>query len=193
MTQHNDLPLIHDSLLRRMQTMTSLYRDAVDTMTLDHVNHVDAPGRLPMAFPLFHYVNLHDGAFAMITGQPEVWDDDWQARVQPTFPFNGKDEPVADMVAQRIGDYDGFKEYQATVFDRTLTHLETMDADDFHRVVVPPPYPALFQGTYGARCAGPQGITVLDAFECWHYQHGLRHIGEIELARGFLGLGGLTA
>jgi len=47
--------------------------------------------------------------------------------------------------------------------------------------------------TDSARCAGPQGITVLDAFECWHYQHGLRHMGEIELARGFLGLGGMTA
>ena len=53
--------------------------------------------------------------------------------------------------------------------------------------------PAEVADTYSARCAGPQGITVLDAFECWHYQHGLRHMGEIELARGFLGLGGMTA
>ena len=25
---------------------------------------------------------------------------------------------------------------------------------------------------------------MLDGFECWLYQHGLRHMGEIELARG---------
>lgn len=37
------------------------------------------------------------------------------------------------------------------------------------------------------------GITVLEAFECWHHQHGLRHMGEIELARGFQGLSGMTA
>ena len=71
--------------------------------------------------------------------------------------------------------------------------LATMDPADFDRVIIAPPYPAEVADTYSARCAGPQGITVLDAFECWHYQHGLRHMGEIELARGFLGLGGMTA
>ena len=37
------------------------------------------------------------------------------------------------------------------------------------------------------------GITVLDAIECWIYQHGLRHMGEIELARGLVGLNGMTS
>jgi hypothetical protein len=41
--------------------------------------------------------------------------------------------------------------------------------------------------------AGEQGITVLDGWECWIYQHGLRHMGEIELARGLVGLGGMTS
>ena len=43
------------------------------------------------------------------------------------------------------------------------------------------------------RVAGDVGITVLDAVECWIYQHGLRHMGEIELARGLVGLGGMTS
>jgi hypothetical protein len=47
--------------------------------------------------------------------------------------------------------------------------------------------------TFSARVAGEQGITVLDALECWIYQHGLRHMGEIELARGLVGLGGMTS
>ena len=47
--------------------------------------------------------------------------------------------------------------------------------------------------TYSARVAGPEGITLLDATECWIYQHGLRHMGEIELARGLVGLGGMTS
>jgi hypothetical protein len=51
----------------------------------------------------------------------------------------------------------------------------------------------MIASTYSARCAGPQGITVLDGFECWLYQHGLRHMGEIELARGLVGLGGMTS
>jgi hypothetical protein len=47
--------------------------------------------------------------------------------------------------------------------------------------------------TYSARVAGPDGVTLLDAAECWLYQHGLRHMGEIELARGLVGLGGMTS
>jgi hypothetical protein len=47
--------------------------------------------------------------------------------------------------------------------------------------------------TYSARVAGPDGVTLLDAAECWIYQHGLRHMGEIELARGLVGLQGMTS
>ena len=39
----------------------------------------------------------------------------------------------------------------------------------------------------------PLANQVLDGFECWLYQHGLRHMGEIELARGLVGLGGMTS
>jgi hypothetical protein len=34
---------------------------------------------------------------------------------------------------------------------------------------------------------------LLEATECWIYQHGLRHMGEIELARGLVGLAGMTS
>jgi hypothetical protein len=51
------------------------------------------------------------------------------------------------------------------------------------------------QSTYSARCrrraAGNHGAR--RDFECWLYQHGLRHMGEIELARGLVGLGGMTS
>jgi hypothetical protein len=61
------------------------------------------------------------------------------------------------------------------------------------RVVVPHPFPPQIATTYSARVADVDGITVLDATECWIYQHGLRHMGEIELARGLVGLGGMTS
>ena len=73
------------------------------------------------------------------------------------------------------------------------TREAVIDAMFGLRVVIAKPYPPEVATTYSARCAGDEGITVLDAFECWHYQHGLRHMGEIELARGFLGLSGMTA
>jgi hypothetical protein len=182
-----------DSLYRRMRTMHSLYYQAVETMGPEHVNHFERDGVLPIAFSLFHYVNMHDGAFMFLTGQPPIFDDAWKERLQLTIADHGKEKTVDEMVAQRIGDFDAFKEYMRTVFDRTEEHLRTMDPNDLTRVVVPKPYPPQVASTYSARCAGPEGITVLDGFECWLYQHGLRHMGEIELARGLVGLGGMTS
>lgn len=137
--------------------------------------------------------SLYDAAFMGITGELPIWNDEWQARVRMAIDTHGKDEPVEKMIEQRIGDYEAFTTYQRTVFDRTEAYIDEMDPADFERVVVAPPYPPQVQDTYSARCAGPQGITVLDAFECWLYQHGLRHMGEIEMVRGFFGLGGVTA
>jgi hypothetical protein len=185
--------LLLDSLQRRMRTMHSLYYQAVESMDLEQVNHFEREGVLPIAFSLFHYTNMQDASFMLITGEMPIWDDAWQSRVQMATNDHGKHRTVDEMVHQRIGDYEAFKEYQRAVFDRTDAHLGRIDPGDLTRVLIAPPYPDLVASTYSARCAGPQGITVLDGFECWLYQHGLRHMGEIELARGLVGLGGMTS
>ena len=79
------------------------------------------------------------------------------------------------------------------MFPRTEDWLEQLDPGELTRVVDRPPVPQQVASTYSARVAGPEGITLLDATECWIYQHGLRHMGEIELARGLVGLGGMTS
>lgn len=192
-TDDKTLGLVQDSLLRRMRTMHSLYHQACGSMDLTHVNHFERSGVLPIAFSLFHYVNVHDGSFMLLSGEPPIWNEQWQQRVQMAIDDHGKEETVATMEDQRIGDYEAFQDYMRTVFDRTEAHLESMDPTDFERVLVAPPYPEVLASTYSAQCAGPRGITVLDGFECWLYQHGLRHMGEIELARGLVGLGGMTS
>jgi hypothetical protein len=192
-TTDSTAPLVLDSLQRRMRAMHSLYHQAVTTMDLDHVNHIGHAGVLPIAFSLFHYTNMEDASFMLLTGVPPVWNDEWQTRVRLTINDHGKHRTADEMHAQRIGDYEAFCEYQRTVFERTEAHLDRLDPADLHRVVFPHPFPPQIATTYSARVAGPQGITVLDGFECWLYQHGLRHMGEIELARGFVGLGGMTS
>jgi hypothetical protein len=185
--------LLLDSLQRRMSAMHSLYYQAVSSMGLEHVNHFERDGVLPIAFSLFHYTNMEDASFLLATGAAPIWNEHWQARVAMTIDDHGKHLTVAQMVHQRIGDYEAFKEYQRAVFDRTQSYLATMDPADLTRVVIGRPFPTQIESTYSARVAGPDGITVLDALECWLYQHGLRHMGEIELARGLVGLGGMTS
>jgi hypothetical protein len=185
--------LILDSLQRRMHALRSLYEDAIDTMTIDHVNHFEREGVLPIAFSLFHIVNMIDASFLLMTGTPPIWNDEWAARVNMTIPDHGKHRTVDEMVNQRIGDYEEFKTYLRAVFDRIEGWLATLDPAELRRIVIPRPLPPQIATTYSARVAGPEGITLLDATECWIYQHGLRHMGEIELARGLVGLGGMTS
>ncbi len=182
-----------DSLQRRMKAMHSLYHQAVTTMTIDHVNHFEREGVVPIAFCLFHITNMWDASFMLMTGTPPIWNAEWQERVQMVIDDHGKHRTVGEMIHQRIGDYEAFQEYLKAVMARTEAWLEQLDPAALDRVVIPHPLPPQIASTYSARVAGPQGITLLDATECWIYQHGLRHMGEIELARGLVGLGGMTS
>jgi len=173
--------------------MHGLYDQAVGSMGPDEVNHVERPGVLPIAFSLFHYTNMEDVSFLFLTGTPTVWDAAWQTNVKMAVDDHGKERTVEEMVHQRIGDYEAFSSYQRAVFDRTEAHLQHLDEEELRRVVVRRPFPPQIASTYSARCAGPDGVTVLDGFECWLYQHGLRHMGEIEHARSLVGLGGMTS
>jgi len=188
-----DDTLILDSLQRRMRALHSLYEQAIESMDIDHVNHFEREGVLPIAFSLFHIVNMIDTSFMVMTGTPPIWNDEWQDRIKMTIADHGKHRTVDEMVHQRIGDYEGFKAYLRAVFARTEEWLDGLDPNELTRVVVPRPFPPQIASTYSARVAGPEGITLLDAIECWIYQHGLRHMGEIELARGLVGLGGMTS
>ena len=80
--------LLLDSLQRRMATMHSLYYQAVASMELEHVNHFEREGVLPIAFSLFHYTNMEDACFMLITGIAPIWNDEWQARVQMSHPLS---------------------------------------------------------------------------------------------------------
>ena len=176
-----------------MRAMHSLYHQACDTMDGDHVNHFEREGVLPIAFSLFHIVNMIDASFMLMTGTMPIWNQEWQEKVQMSVNDHGKHRTVDEMIHQRIGDYEAFCEYQRTVFDRTEAWLAEVDPAIFTKVLITRPFTPQVASTYSARVAGDEGITVLDGLECWLYQHGLRHMGEIELARGLVGLGGMTS
>jgi len=185
--------LILDSLRRRMRAMHSLWEDAVATMDLDQVNRVERDPVLPIAFSLFHFVQIEDGSATMLGAGPMIYDESWAARLQLGVGDHGKHRTVDEMMAQRIGDYEAFREYQRLVFDKTESWLSGLDPRSLSDVVVQRPFPANIASTYSARVAGDAGITRLDAAECWIYQHGLRHMGEIEHARALVGLQGMTS
>jgi len=185
--------LILDSLRRRMRAMHSLWEDAVATMDLDQVNHVEREPVLPIAFSLFHLVQIEDGSATMLGAEQMVYDEAWAARMGLAIADHGKHKTVDEMVLQRIGDYDAFQDYMRLVFEKTESWLASLAPSALPEVVVARPFPPHIASTYSARVAGERGITRLDATECWIYQHGLRHMGEIEHARALVGLQGMTS
>ena len=187
------LDLILDSLRRRMRAMHSLWEDAVATMDLAQVNHVERDEVLPIAFSLFHFVQIEDGSATMLGAGPMVYDAEWAARMGLAIADHGKHKTVEEMVHQRIGDYDAFSAYLAAVFAKTESWLAGLDPATLTEVIVARPFPPNIASTYSARVAGADGVTRLDATECWIYQHGLRHMGEIEHARALVGLQGMTS
>lgn len=185
--------LILDSLRRRMRALHSLWEEAVATMTLEQVNYVERDVILPIAFSLFHFAQIEDGSATMLGAGPMIYTDEWATKIGLTIHDNGKEKTVDEMVAQRIGDYDAYKEYQRLVFDKTERWLADLDPAALTDVIVTRPFPPTIASTFSARVAGDPGITRLDATECWIYQHGLRHMGEIEHARALVGLQGMTS
>lgn len=185
--------LILDSLRRRLRAMHSLWEEAVATMTLEQVNHVERDPVLPIAFSLFHFAQIEDGSASMLGAGPMVYDRSWGDRIGLAIADHGKERTVAEMMGQRIGDYAAFTEYMGRVFAKTEDWLAGLDGQALHEVVVARPLPPGIASTFSARVAGEPGLTRLDAVECWIYQHGLRHMGEVEHARALVGLGGMTS
>ena len=104
------------------------------------------------------------------------------------FDFNAIPYTTATIVPNATAiDADATDDGAAVFIDANCGALKGIDLS------IPRPFPPQIASTYSARVAGDVGITLLDATECWIYQHGLRHMGEIELARGLVGLGGMTS
>jgi len=60
--------------------------------------------------------------------------------------------------------------------------------------VVLPQLPPNMQNIFCALVIGPGApLRRLDVLECFVYQHGLRHMGEVEHGRALVGLGGMTS
>jgi hypothetical protein len=176
-----------------MRAMHSLYEDACATMSAEQVNYVEREGVLPIAFSLVHQLLIEDGSIVFVGGPMPLFSDDWQVRLDLGVANHGKELSVHEMMSQRVGNYDAFLELQAQVFAATEGFLRDVAAESLDDVIIGVPYPPGIANTFSARVGGEHGIRRSDAIECWIYQHGLRHMGEIEHARALVGLTGMTS
>ena len=185
-----------DSLRRRMRAVHSLWTECVQTMDVEHVNHFERDGVLPIAFTVHHCTRLEDQVISVLfRNQAPAWvEGGWAERTAIAIDDHGKELTVAEMQGQRIGDWDAYRAYQASVFAATEDFLDSLAPERLDEVLFGGTIPPVFANTYSARVADPAvGLTVQDGLECWVYQHAVRHLGECEHARALVGLGGLTS
>lgn len=183
------------SLRNRIRAMNILWERAISDMTLDQVNHHEREGVLPIAFSFTHFMHAQDQSIsAVFRRESSLWASaGWQAKVNLAIDRLGREETVAEMRHQRIGDLDAWKEYQAAVIARTSETLETIDTAMLEMVVMPQ-LPPNMQNIFCGIVIGPGApLRRLEVLECFVYQHGLRHMGEVEHGRALVGLQGMTS
>lgn len=183
------------SLRNRIRAMNTIYERAVSDMTLEHVNHHERSGVLPIAFSLSHFMRAQDQSISgPFLGGPTLWDTgEWAARVGVTVDRLGREETVEQMEDLRFADFDAWRAYQSAVVERTDDVLDALTEDILAQVLLPQ-LPPNMQQVFCAIVIGPGApLRKLDVLECFVYQHGLRHMGEIEHGRALVGLGGMTS
>jgi hypothetical protein len=184
-----------DSLRNRIRAMNTLYERAVSDMTLEQVNHKERDGVLPIAFSLSHFMRAQDQAVsAPFLGGPQLWvSGGWAAKVGVTVDRLGREESVEEMEHIRFADFDAWRQYQSGVIARTAGVLDMLTEDALAQVLMPK-LPPNMQQIFCAIVIGPGApLRKLDVLECFVYQHGLRHMGEIEHGRALVGLKGMTS
>ena len=184
-----------NSLRNRIRAMNVLWERAASDLTLEQVNHHEREGVLPMAFSFSHYIKAQDQSISRIfLREEQLWiTAGWSARVGVNIDALGREETVEEMQHLRFGDFEAWKAYQAEVIARTSTALETIDAELLSEVLMPQ-LPPNMQNIFCAIVIGPGApLRKLDVLECFVYQHGLRHMGEIEHGRALVGLKGMTS
>jgi hypothetical protein len=167
-------------LQRSMDSMHALLDKAVADMTVEQLNFRPAEGGVSPFFSLWHYVRTEDNVINwVVQRRPTVWLDggfDQALGLHRTSQGTGMTDDEARAVVLR--DLSVWRDYQPRVWEATAAYLRSMDAAEFEerRVTIKPlPEMSLWDGLFGI-CLS----------------HGYRHVGEIEYARGVIGLGGLT-
>ncbi|MBF6598889.1 MAG: hypothetical protein IVW36_00055 [Dehalococcoidia bacterium] len=184
-----------DSLRNRIRALNALWQRAVADLTLGQVNHHERAGVLPLAFSLSHYIRSQDQSVSgPFLRAPMLWSSGgWAARVGVNVDQLGREETVAEMEQLRFQDVDAWRAYQSAVLARTDAVLDGLTAAVLAEVLLPQLPPNMLQ-TFCAMVIGPSApLRKLEVLECFVYQHGLRHMGEVEHGRALVGLGGMTS
>ena len=183
------------SLCNRVRALNTLWQRCVADLTLEHANHQERAGVLPIAFSLSHFMRIQDQSISgPFLGDKPLWNSGgWAEKIGVTVDRVGREESVGEMEHIRFADFEAWRAYQSAVVARTAQVLETVTEAQLSEVLMPK-LPPNMQNIFCGIVIGPDApLRKLEVLECFIYQHGLRHMGEIEHGRALVGLRGMTS
>jgi hypothetical protein len=163
----------------QMRGLHTLFDRVTADLSDEQLHHLARPGVKPIAFCLWHYVRTEDNIIRFVLQhRPTVWmERGWDVRLGLDSRAQGTGMSEADASAFRIGSLADFRAYMTAVWAATDEYLKTLDpAAADRRVTIKPVGEMSLLQALGGMC-----LT-----------HGYRHLGEIEYARGLVGLKGAT-
>ena len=159
--------------------MHAMLDQAVPDMTAEQWNARPAGEGVSAFFSLWHYVRTEDNIVNWVVHRrPTVWlNGEWDQHfgLHRTSQGTGMSKAEADAVL--LDDVEGWLSYQQGVWVVTSEWVASLTPDDLANEITIWPAPPM---------------TIWQALTGMLLYHGYRHVGEIEHARGLLGLGGLT-
>lgn len=187
--------MLVSSLRNRIRAMNVLWERALSDMSLEQFNRHEREGVLPICFSFGHFMRSQDQSVSgVFLKEPPLWmTGGWAAKTGINIDKLGREETVEEMQHLRFEDLDACRDYQAQVISRTARALEMIIPELLAEVVFPQ-LPPNMQNIFCGIVVGPGNpIRKLEILECFVYQHGLRHMGEVEHGRALVGLQGMTS
>jgi len=181
-----------EALIARVRAMHGMWTRGVADLTVAQVNHVERVAVLPLAFTLVHYVRGEDQNASRVFDQSGMRWDAHVAKIgfKGEVPARGSSMALASAV--RIGDLDAWRAYQTAVFERTEAMLHALAPNDLETLMFDGVRPDGLEHSFLELMVPAGPLRRGDLAEAWIYQHGIRHLGELEHARALVGLGGLS-
>lgn len=184
-----------ERFLRQIREMHRLWNQATADLTVEQMNYQEREGVLPIAFSLLHYVRGEDRLICeTVLGEPTLWQaGNWQERVGGNPLDVRRGTKIEEAETATIGNAGAWNDYQNTVFTHTESILASMPDDKFASDDIFPSLPEPLRGSFlGRLVEDGESVPLAVLLEAFAFQHGMRHLGELEHARALIGLKGTS-
>jgi len=183
-----------DRFLRQVTELHRLWNLSTADLTVEQMNYRERDGVLPIAFTLLHYVRGEDRLICQVLiEEPALWEaGTWQERIGGNPLDIRRGDKVEEAQTATIGNAATWKDYQNTVFTHTESVLASLSDEDFEAEKYPSVPDAYAASFVGRVVNAGEGVPLSVLLHSIIFQHGIRHLGELDHARALIGLKGVS-